>query len=292
MRSHSVIYGIGLETEMEELTNVLNEQNEIKVKKSIRLNKGKEKIPSYSVKLVFDKVKELPQYLYTYGQRYPVKKFNETVLQCYKCQNFGHSSRNCGGKERCVVCSGNHRLSDCPKDKVKCANCAAEHASSFSGCPKVQEAVKINKIRVDNKLTFSEATKVYKEQKKTNPDRPETTAIRKEMTSTASQTDTDPTPITEQNEEFSTPNEKLCTFILECFKALIPEIENNTECHEKIVNRISEKVYGKEIYKLKNPSTSGSAQKHKLILETSIETSENSSEEMSNYKKKKKKRQQ
>jgi len=48
-----VISGVGMETDMSELMDIINEQNESKVALAIRLNKGKEKIPSYSIKLIF-----------------------------------------------------------------------------------------------------------------------------------------------------------------------------------------------------------------------------------------------
>ncbi|KAF6200562.1 hypothetical protein GE061_005005 [Apolygus lucorum] len=55
---------------------------------------------------------------------------------CYKCQRFGHSSRNCFLKPRCVRCSKDHDVKDCDREnnKIECANCKKAHVASFRGC--------------------------------------------------------------------------------------------------------------------------------------------------------------
>lgn len=61
------------------------------------------------------------------------------VIQCHKCQNFGHTSRRCNLQTRCVKCSNSHLFSECPSKgpdhTPKCANCGGSHTSSYSQCP-------------------------------------------------------------------------------------------------------------------------------------------------------------
>lgn len=59
--------------------------------------------------------------------------------QCYRCQKFGHASRNCNLSPRCVKCLELHETKDCPKtDKstpAVCCNCNEEHPANFTKCP-------------------------------------------------------------------------------------------------------------------------------------------------------------
>ena len=32
-----------------------------------------------------------------------------SVQQCYNCQNFGHSAKNCKAKIKCVICGEGHK---------------------------------------------------------------------------------------------------------------------------------------------------------------------------------------
>lgn len=61
------------------------------------------------------------------------------VVQCYNCQCFGHISKNCHKKIKCVLCAENHSLKDCPfksleNQKLKCANCGEGHSAGSREC--------------------------------------------------------------------------------------------------------------------------------------------------------------
>ena len=69
-----------------------------------------------------------------------VEEFKTTpsILQCFKCQRFGHKALNCTKKEKCVVCGEAHSHKNCPnkeKRKPKCANCRGPHVANYRGCP-------------------------------------------------------------------------------------------------------------------------------------------------------------
>ena len=62
------------------------------------------------------------------GIIFRVEEFKTTpsILQCFKCQGFGHKALNCTKNEKCVVCGEAHSHKNCPnkeKRKPKCANC-------------------------------------------------------------------------------------------------------------------------------------------------------------------------
>ncbi|KAL1122407.1 hypothetical protein AAG570_003811 [Ranatra chinensis] len=55
--------------------------------------------------------------------RVKIYKSGDTPPQCFRCQQYGHTSRYCNLKEVCVKCSNNHHTKDCKEGaQVKSAN--------------------------------------------------------------------------------------------------------------------------------------------------------------------------
>lgn len=84
--------------------------------------------------------------------------------QCYRCQGFGHASRNCNLPVRCVKCTAAHATKDCPKkdreSAAKCCNCNEDHPANYRGCnerikylDKFNNTVNQNRKSVPNKRT-------------------------------------------------------------------------------------------------------------------------------------------
>lgn len=66
-----------------------------------------------------------------------------TPGQCRRCQLYGHSSRNCYAKPRCVKCLGDHATAQCSRIKdtaiepPSCVLCQQQgHTANYRGCPK------------------------------------------------------------------------------------------------------------------------------------------------------------
>ena len=67
-----------------------------------------------------------------------------SVWQCYNCQHFGHSAKNCQAKHKCVICGEGHSHKGCPnkeKQQPKCANCKGPHVANYKGCPAYKKQV-------------------------------------------------------------------------------------------------------------------------------------------------------
>jgi hypothetical protein len=68
-----------------------------------------------------------------------LRKSNKKVTQCFKCQQWGHSSINCGYTPKCVKCSESHAVGSCPRTTrdgdPSCCNCGGAHSSNHRGCP-------------------------------------------------------------------------------------------------------------------------------------------------------------
>lgn len=75
------------------------------------------------------------------------------IIQCHKCQGFGHTSKRCNIETHCVKCGQNHFFSDCPSKgpthPPKCINCQGQHTASYGQCPiqKEQRAALQLKLR-------------------------------------------------------------------------------------------------------------------------------------------------
>lgn len=75
------------------------------------------------------------------------------ILQCRRCQRFGHSATNCRLKFRCMKCTVNHDPGEClnvlnddetnPSPPAACVNCGqVGHPANFRGCPKYAAIIK------------------------------------------------------------------------------------------------------------------------------------------------------
>lgn len=79
------------------------------------------------------------------------------VLQCYKCQQFGHRANECKhDKNVCMYCSENHQTSACTSKKIKenykCYNCGNNHTSNHLSCKIYQLQVEKAIKRIDYSL--------------------------------------------------------------------------------------------------------------------------------------------
>jgi hypothetical protein len=61
---------------------------------------------------------------------------SRTIVQCTRCQLYGHSKSYCTRPYKCVKCGGNHMTTDCQKSKdtpAKCALCPGGHTANYKG---------------------------------------------------------------------------------------------------------------------------------------------------------------
>ena len=96
------------------------------------------------------------------------------VIQCFKCQTFGHTSnsQSCNAKDAtCLYCANNHKSSACPNKKNKnlhnCSNClhsmnpkikakSNTHSSTSKSCPiYIKEIEKIKENTCYDQQVFS-----------------------------------------------------------------------------------------------------------------------------------------
>ena len=59
------------------------------------------------------------------------------IVQCKRCQRYGHTQKYCNHNFRCVKCAGNHPNDQCtksPETPAKCIHCQGEHPANYKGC--------------------------------------------------------------------------------------------------------------------------------------------------------------
>ena len=164
-KSDSVIYGtihpVALDTDLQDLTTTLNEQNDITVVKIDRLKKRLDGtwVDSLTVKLSIESL-TLPSALRVDYVRFVPKLFIPSPMQCYKCQRIGHTTKSCTSRQpRCMLCGGSHDKLDCKasREQRSCANCRGNHSANSSRCPTLRMAVQIEKVRLEDHLDYSTA---------------------------------------------------------------------------------------------------------------------------------------
>ena len=99
------------------------------------------------VKVTFEKKEEMEAaisnsrlFIGTRSCRTEEYKKKNRILQCYRCQRFGHAQDSCKARDiRCGKCAGAHRRQECTARASYCANCTGDHLASDGRCPRAIE---------------------------------------------------------------------------------------------------------------------------------------------------------
>jgi len=65
----------------------------------------------------------------------PRKKYH--IVQCTRCQSYGHTKTYCSRRYVCVKCGGEHNTTLCTKEPTApatCALCGGDQPESYKGC--------------------------------------------------------------------------------------------------------------------------------------------------------------
>ncbi|KAG5884482.1 hypothetical protein JTB14_001277 [Gonioctena quinquepunctata] len=68
------------------------------------------------------------------------------IVQCHRCQRWGHATTNCSAQPRCLKCALPHWTHTCKKTReteAKCANCEGGHPANSEDCQIYQSRIKI-----------------------------------------------------------------------------------------------------------------------------------------------------
>ena len=97
--------------------------------------------------------------IYANYRLYRAEEFRNRIklIQCFKCQKFGHIAKNCKSSPRCSQCGGEHKIENgkmekCTANTKKCPNCGGQHSSSYGGCAKIKNKIKEIKEKLSSKV--------------------------------------------------------------------------------------------------------------------------------------------
>lgn len=77
---------------------------------------------------------------YIYHQSITIEdpRKRKSIVQCQRCQQYGHTKNYCMRPYRCVKCGQSHKTSEClKKDRstpAQCALCSGPHPANYKGC--------------------------------------------------------------------------------------------------------------------------------------------------------------
>lgn len=84
------------------------------------------------------------------------KKFDD-IVQCFRCQAFGHTKTYCKREFRCVKCGLNHPTGECkkaPDTPPKCVHCLNTHTANYKGCIVYKNLLDKRYSKTDNHQEF------------------------------------------------------------------------------------------------------------------------------------------
>ena len=97
---------------------------------------------------------------------FKVNDYIEEVVQCWNCQRFGHTSKNCIYTQRCVFCGTvGHRKREnkCRTRHPRCANCQERHPAWSKRCICYLKELEAKKIKGITKIPIHDAKKLADE---------------------------------------------------------------------------------------------------------------------------------
>jgi hypothetical protein len=140
----------------QEIRQELTSQGVTQVQRVLVTKEGR-KVPTNTLFLTFAMAK-LPESIKVGYLRVKVTPFVPSPLRCFKCQKFGHGSKNCAAKEVCRDCGKDKHDGGC-KDPKYCVNCEGQHSSSSRDCPKWKLEQEIQRVRASERCSFADARK-------------------------------------------------------------------------------------------------------------------------------------
>ncbi|GFY23026.1 nucleic-acid-binding protein from transposon X-element [Trichonephila clavipes] len=166
-----VIKGLPISTEINEIQDDLTSQG-FSVEKVAQLTRSKTKAPLPIFMVELEKKPNSPDIFKLKKCCYlvvQVDAFNRRpgVSQCYNCNLFNHSSKNCFMHTRCLKCGESHRTNECPiKDKIQnpvCINCnKTGHMANWSQCEEFPKRKPRKGETTRNSNTSTESNKTSK----------------------------------------------------------------------------------------------------------------------------------
>ena len=182
-----VIKGVPSTLSDDEILACLQEQH-LPVLKVARIFKiqNKVKVPTLAVLIDLMPGTIAPTRLYIGFLSFKVHVYNPPPTRCFCCLSFAHVAKFCRKKQRCSICAGEHKHTDCDKrDQPKCAACGGPHPAMSNSCPKYIQAKTATAISVTEGKLYSDALRMVRTQERQKTSPPTSTPVASSSQGTA-----------------------------------------------------------------------------------------------------------
>lgn len=120
------------------LVNIIHAERITRVEPNDPLSR---RIMTNTVKVVFEG-QVLPSFVILEGLRIQIRPFHHKPMYCDNCQQFGHTSKYCRRKPKCVRCGAEHKTSNCQdesRNQDMCPYCLTSPSHGRLFCPYFKE---------------------------------------------------------------------------------------------------------------------------------------------------------
>ena len=120
----------------------------------VTVKRDTEKVPTNTLFLTFN-TSDLPKEITVGYLKVKVALFVPSLMRCFNCNKFGHTSQRCKVAAKCAGCGKDKHEGRCEGPKL-CSNCNSPHASSAKILPDRQKEKEIQRVRVEKRISFTE----------------------------------------------------------------------------------------------------------------------------------------
>ena len=163
-----IIKGVPSTLSDEEILACIKEQH-LPVLKVARIFKiqNQVKVPTLAVLIDLMPSTIAPTRLYIGFLSFKLHVYKPPPTRCFCCLGIGHVAKFCSQKQRCSICAGEHKHTDCTKrDQPKCAACGGPHPAMTNTCPNYILAKTAIAISVTEGRLYSDALRTVRAQER------------------------------------------------------------------------------------------------------------------------------
>lgn len=158
-----------LDMQETDLLAELSDQKVIGVKRITKWNKDSKTATPTATLIITIQGTVIPKAIFFGFIRVTTRTFYPNPMQCYRCFQFGHTTKHCKRTSQlCRNCGqenhGTEGNEQTCRANAQCINCNSEHAATSRDCPIWIKENLITRIRVDQGISHKEAKAIYQAQ--------------------------------------------------------------------------------------------------------------------------------
>lgn len=130
-----------------------------RLNRRIKLDNGSVDYQPTTTMLVTFEGKIRPEEIVVYSYNVKVHPYLPPIRQCTNCLRFGHLTKQCRSKTRCIQCGEEHPIDLC-SNEMKCIFCHGQHLATDWQCKERERQKRINELMGFYEYSYYEATQL------------------------------------------------------------------------------------------------------------------------------------